>query len=130
MTAPYKWYNVYFLECGPYVKIGRSAPGKLSRRLRDLASILPEDSTLLGVIDCPEDHPTRSERFMHIRFAAYHHRGEWFRTNDVIREYVRRNGRSPLIGPKARKTPNRIYWAQQNQRETTTRRGLRALATG
>ena len=129
MAVPYRWYHIYFLECGPYVKIGRAAPGRLKKRLYDLASILPEDSTLLGVIDCPEDHPVHSERFMHVRFAKYHHRGEWFHINDEIRAYVKANGFLPLVGPRPRKTPNRIYWAQRNEHASTTSRGLRALAT-
>jgi hypothetical protein len=112
-------YFVYFLACGPYVKIGRSGPRSLKSRIQSLASMLPDEPTLLGVVHCP--HPDRllSEGGLHVRFAKCHHRNEWFRLTDEIRAFVEEN-REPiatwLIPPPA-KVRAHIAQAQKTEAE-------------
>lgn len=63
---------VYFVACGEFVKIGRSAC--LAKRLRALQTANPHPLELLNVVDAVS-YP---EREFHERFDAIRARGEWF----------------------------------------------------
>lgn len=66
---------VYFIQStgpGEHIKIGVAASP--SKRLADMQTSSPHELVLRKVIE--GDKATESE--MHIRFAEYHFRGEWF----------------------------------------------------
>src|SRR3990167_847422 len=97
MPSKYKWrkptideefYYVYFLQCEGYVKIGKSEPQNLKRRLRCIATCCPFQMTFLGVIKSPAYDDYRNELRIHIKFAKFAHHGEWFRLTDEIRDFL------------------------------------------
>lgn len=84
-----KFRHVYFMEAEGLgaVKIGvaDSAP----KRLGDLQVGLPVPLTLRGVWHA--DDAVKLEGHFHKHFAAYHIRGEWFRLDGALEEFVDEN---------------------------------------
>ncbi len=82
--------TVYFVECGPYTKIGFTALS-IQERMTSLAGSNPYPLTVYATIP----GPTRLERYLHSEFAAWRHRFEWFKfdgkartkANELIRRY-------------------------------------------
>lgn len=69
---PPKPIEIYFLECGDWIKIGRSA--NANTRLTDLDNSIPYPTSFLGsFMDEPEREIRLHEQFKHLR-----HKGEWF----------------------------------------------------
>jgi hypothetical protein len=73
---------VYFARCGDRVKIGFSIDPQA--RLGILQSGNPEPLTLVGWMPGTQD----SERNLHQQFSALHVRGEWFRAEPALLEFI------------------------------------------
>ena len=65
--------SIYFIRCGGFIKIGKADDPE--SRLTKMRTDNPLDLELLHAV--PGDFDL--ERQLHKRFAAYHHRREWFR---------------------------------------------------
>lgn len=83
--------GVYFIECGPFLKIGWST--HIAARLLELQRANPEAISLVGAIPLSSVQATRLERVLHKHFAPHRHRHEWFRDCDEIRAYIDEHGR-------------------------------------
>jgi hypothetical protein len=77
---------VYFIRCGEFVKIGKA--DDLIKRFKGLRTSMPHDLELL--MSLPGSVP--EERGFHDRFAAHRHRGEWFRLEGSLAEFLRCEG--------------------------------------
>lgn len=75
---------IYFLECGSYIKIGRTAFHQAKARLLTLQTGNPFPILPLGYIDAN----LKSEKDLHKLFAPFHHRGEWFFAIPAIHSFV------------------------------------------
>lgn len=73
---------IYFVRCGDFIKIGWSA--SWYKRIQNLKVGNPYPVETLLVIGRPEIF----EKTMHAEFASLHHRGEWFRDDPRIRDYI------------------------------------------
>lgn len=71
-----------------YVKIGRSWPHSLSGRLEQYKVGSPFEVELIGVISNTSGF---DEKSIHKRFAHHRFRGEWFRLDQEILDFVRDN---------------------------------------
>ena len=79
--------GVYFLRCDQFVKIGKA--GHVKSRLVQLAAMIPYPVELLAVQRVAELHDlTRVEHSLHVKFRHLRHRGEWFRFESELVEYV------------------------------------------
>jgi hypothetical protein len=79
---PYGSLYIYFIQCGPFVKIGRASDPHY--RLRELQAGNPEELTLLAtVLDASVLEGAVHDRFKHLRI-----RGEWFRLEPDLREFI------------------------------------------
>jgi hypothetical protein len=74
--------GVYWVVCGPYVKIGFAAV--VSQRLASLAIGNPFPLHLMLVVPGGK----REERKLHERFEAHRHRGEWFHLGPELCSYM------------------------------------------
>lgn len=74
----------YFVEAvgAGFVKIGRTENPWPRHRLHTIQSNCPHEVRFLGCVR------GLVEREMHARFAAYHHRGEWYRLEGELAEFV------------------------------------------
>lgn len=73
MPTTIEHVEIYFLECGDWIKIGRSKCG--NKRIADIDNLIPYPVTFLGsFIGIPQD-----EIDLHVRFRELRHKGEWFR---------------------------------------------------
>ena len=74
--------EVYFLQCGEFVKIGIAS--RVQDRVRIIHSCSPHKMELLHV----EPGGLKRERELHAEFAAYRHRDEWFIIAGRLAEYL------------------------------------------
>lgn len=74
---------IYFVKCMHLVKIGFAI--NVERRFRSLKTISPFDMELLGSIE----GTITGERAIQVRLKAYHHRGEWFRYDPILRKLIK-----------------------------------------
>jgi hypothetical protein len=81
----YAFSGVYFVRVGSFVKIGFSDDVKA--RYRVLLSASPYDMKPLGFIHADGGAEELEER-IHAQFAELRHRGEWFRFDGSIREFI------------------------------------------
>lgn len=90
--------KVYFIKCGGAVKIGFSIDPKL--RLKELQTATPDDLELLGAMA----GTTETEDELQARFAEYQIRGEWFRADPVLLDFIARSiiKEGPVVEPKNR----------------------------
>jgi excisionase family DNA binding protein len=82
--------DVYIIRCGGYIKIGKAS--KVQSRVSSIQSMNPHPVDLvkaLGVAD-----GTAVERLLHARFLKYLHRGEWFREEGDLADWIK--GGCPL----------------------------------
>jgi hypothetical protein len=83
--------RVYFVE---NIETGRIKVGfttsSVNKRVAQLQTGSDCELRLLGVVLSEEDHGT-TERQLHLRFAEWHHRGEWFSPQilPLVRELLR-----------------------------------------
>lgn len=73
---------VYFIKCGPFVKIGVARNPR--KRLSGLQVAQTEKLELIATTTGGEAR----EAALHKRFAKYHVRGEWFRFERRLAEYI------------------------------------------
>lgn len=78
---------VYFIEAGPFLKIGK-ATGHPSARLPALRTGCPYPMTLLASMP----GGLKEEMALHKRFKALHSHGEWFRHEGPLRAFVEQIG--------------------------------------
>lgn len=74
--------EVYFIECGEFVKIGYSANPEL--RLAALRSSSPHRMRLIGTMK--GDHEVEGR--LHRTCNIYHHKGEWFKKTAGLVSYI------------------------------------------
>lgn len=75
--------GVYFIRCGPYVKVGIS--DDVVFRHKSLIKLIPADLEPLGFIPMPDRAALlKRERELHDQFTAHRYRGEWFTMNAEI----------------------------------------------
>ena len=79
--------TVYFVQSGPYVKIGYSS--NPIARIGTLQGGNPEPLTTLFFMAGNME----TERELHTAFSDYHHSGEWFRHEGELLEFIEFNGR-------------------------------------
>lgn len=74
--------NIYFLKCCRYIKIGfAESPWS---RLADISHCSPHRMTMLGYMP----GTFRQEQILQWRFRRYWKRGEWFRDNAELRQFI------------------------------------------
>lgn len=74
--------NVYFVRVGDFVKIGFASNPK--SRILELSNRCPYEFSLLATITGDKT----DERKLHRRFESLRHRGEWFRFESPLKEYI------------------------------------------
>jgi hypothetical protein len=82
---------IYFIQAGPFVKIGWSGHSA-TRRIREMQPGCPYKIEVLGM--CRVRLTMDDERALHDRFRAHHFRGEWFHLSDEIKTFVDEHCRS------------------------------------
>lgn len=89
--------GVYFLACQGFVKIGVSID--VARRYYSIKNANPMDVRPLGFIHVPTlAGAEERESGLHQLFAGLHHRGEWFRDEQPLQDYIAANAtRWPLL---------------------------------
>ena len=75
--------TVYFIQCGDFVKIGFTR-GTAESRLAAFSTASPHDFTILATVPGGQ----RLEKNLHKLFAEYWHRGEWFRYEGSLLEFI------------------------------------------
>lgn len=75
--------KTYVIRCGNFVKIGIA--NNIAERLRTLEAYNPHPLSVLAVL--AGGRPV--ERSLHLRFAAYRHRDEWFREEGELAEWIK-----------------------------------------
>lgn len=86
---------VYFMQCGAYVKIGRST--QLRARFRELQTGNPYPMEVLAVL--PGGYAL--ERSLRSKFAELLHRGEWFHLRGSLHEYITTIRKAAKLRPAA-----------------------------
>lgn len=80
---------VYFLNAGPFVKIGFSSSG-VEKRVDELKTGCPFPIVIAGVIDGAQ----KLERELHKRFAHLRVNLEWFQGSPELLRFIRENTRT------------------------------------
>lgn len=84
--------GVYFVQCGEFVKIGTAQ--HIANRVNSHQVSSPYPMTLLGSIVIPSlAVRRRTEKEWHERWAAAHHRGEWFHATSELLAEIKKVGR-------------------------------------
>lgn len=91
-AAP-SWGSIYFLQTGPFVKIGHAKD--VATRVHQLTEASPYPAQLLGAIPGQRQH----EVAMHRRWSALCHRGEWFHATTELLDWIRATITSPPYAP-------------------------------
>jgi hypothetical protein len=81
--APPAKMTVYVIRSGPYVKIGRATD--FQRRLAGLRTQSPYDIEVVATLSQPD----YVELILHARFAMHRHRGEWFREEGELADWIK-----------------------------------------
>lgn len=74
--------HLYFIKCGEFLKIGIAAD--VRKRVKDMEMNNPHEMEVIHVMLGKR----KEEKELHLRFADYRHRNEWFRFEGELREYV------------------------------------------
>jgi hypothetical protein len=83
--------GVYFVQVGGFVKIGAS--DDVRARFRQLLCSSPYELVPLGFIYGDPDGTDELEADLHARFDELRHRGEWFRLEPSLREFINQQAR-------------------------------------
>jgi hypothetical protein len=83
---------IYFLQLGPYVKIGFSR--RPIDRAHEVTASHPE-AKLMGCIPARQ----RQERILHSQFAHLRSKGEWFRADEEIERLIKTSRPPPRAKP-------------------------------
>lgn len=78
---------VYFIACGPYIKIGYTRRG-VKKRLEDFRTSNPFPLHICLTLEASK----WPERVLHWRFTESHHAREWFHLTDEIKHFIKKNG--------------------------------------
>lgn len=78
--------GVYFIKCGDFVKIGHSH--FIPQRIAAISANLPFDVELIATIPCSPAVASATERGLHRCFEQQLHRGEWFRLESPLVEFI------------------------------------------
>lgn len=81
--------SVYFVRCNEFLKIGYAA--NVGERFRTMQTASPYEMELLGTMA----GGVEMEEQLHRRFRHLQHRGEWFRLEGELAEFVRAAGFEP-----------------------------------
>lgn len=81
--------EVYFIQCGDFVKIGISACAE--SRITNLQTSTPYDLEILYAFP----GTGFDERELHKRFKHLRHRNEWFRLTDEIHDFIAEHKKDP-----------------------------------
>jgi hypothetical protein len=73
---------IYFIESGDYVKVGYTSD--IKNRYKKYVTENPNQIKLLATFKGGYD----TEKKIHRQLKEYHHRGEWFKFNDEVRELL------------------------------------------
>lgn len=84
-----KFSGAYFIRCGAFVKIGMS--DDIRARFRVLKCSTPYDMTPLGFIAGAPVSVEELETELHAQFGELRHRGEWFRYEAALVEFIESN---------------------------------------
>lgn len=76
--------HIYFIQTGQFIKIGWSR--NFDRRIAHMRGHNPLEVTLVGILEGDR----KQERILHREFSALHVRGEWFRLEGALKEYIER----------------------------------------
>ena len=76
---------IYFIETQGMVKIGHSVDPFI--RFKSLATGCPTKCSLIGVVE----GTLKDEKALHRQFSQFHSHGEWFRFEQPINDYLRKN---------------------------------------
>lgn len=80
--------GVYFIRCRQFIKIGRAK--NIRQRLADISCTVPFHLELAAIVPCESVAQAKeSEREHHDRFRFLRYRGEWFRYEGELVEYIR-----------------------------------------
>lgn len=75
--------GVYFIQCGPFVKIGLAR--NVRKRCRSLQQTIPFQLDLIGVVAPADGQTLRAlEQAYHRRFRSVRQCGEWFRLEGAL----------------------------------------------
>jgi hypothetical protein len=77
-----KYIYIYFIQTGDFIKIGQSLDWK--KRIGNIKTASPYESKLLHV----ELNVLTFEASCHKRFKRLHHRGEWFRADRKLLDFI------------------------------------------
>jgi hypothetical protein len=75
--------KVYFIKCNEYIKIGKA--DNLPKRLKQLQTSNPYELSIIGAISGNLD----IEKEAHSNFKHLHHKGEWFKNDISIVNYIK-----------------------------------------
>lgn len=75
---------VYFIQTGQYGNIKIGYTKYLAQRIKTLQTGCAENLQLLGFINGDKG----KERALHKQFREYHIKGEWFKLNSELIEYI------------------------------------------
>lgn len=78
--------GVYFFQCGQFVKIGISRD--VARRIKQTRTFLPVELRLAALIECSSHDLLKMESELHRRFDTHRVRGEWFRLESPLTEFI------------------------------------------
>jgi hypothetical protein len=78
--------GVYFIRSREYVKIGRATD--VYKRLNELQVAVPWELELCAIISCSRVAARAIESALHLNFRALCVRGEWFREEPPLRQYL------------------------------------------
>lgn len=78
--------GVYFIRSGSFIKIGLSK--RVRSRASSIATASPQGMEVLAILPCPVDALPYVESRLHARFAELRVRGEWFRDQPVLLEFI------------------------------------------
>jgi len=84
LTHGVDWTFVYFIRTGDFIKIGKSDAWR--HRLSHIRTASPYVTAPVLV---EVAHPTY-EKKLHLKFKSLHHRGEWFKAEPLLLEYIER----------------------------------------
>lgn len=75
------------------VKIGKATKGKLHSRLMGIQIGNPDELVVLGVMDGGR----KEERQLHLLFRHLHVRGEWFKYEAELKEFIETQSKCPYL---------------------------------
>lgn len=78
--------GVYFIQCEGFIKIGKTI--NVRQRILSHQMSTPFELVLVGFVRCPVYRLDECEGRFHRRFGDLHHRGEWFRLESPLVEFI------------------------------------------